>query len=180
VLMRAECEARAPAFVLITACVMAIASCGSSPQPPSPTDSPACRGGQYCVNVDVTGQVSGRLATAMPPGNFRVICTVLPKPNPAWVAHVFGTLQGGTWLLVVQAGKYTAPASYSAIVTLGKLASGSAGTTTSADYVGDGTVVVGSGGTSASMTANLRAQQGAGKAIHVGGTISCDKLAIQN
>jgi hypothetical protein len=174
--MGADHNAGARAYVLVTVCALVIASCGSTPKLQSPS---TCEGGHYCVGVDVTGQLSGRLATAPAPGNFRAICTVLPKPHTAWVAHVYGTLQRGTWLLVVQTNQYTGPASYSANVTLGKLVSGTSKTTTSDNYIGQGTAKVGAGKTSADITADLNAQPG-GKAIHLSGILSCDKFTTQD
>jgi hypothetical protein len=174
VLIGAERDVRARASILI-ASALAIASCGSS-SPPQPSP---CSGGHYCVGVNATGQLNGELTTALPPGNFRAICTVLPKPNVAWVAHVYGALQGATWLLAVQTVQYTGPATYNATVTLGKLPSGKSSVAPSTNYVGQGTAIVGAGGTSAGLTADLKAQAG-GMSIHLSGTLSCDKLTVQD
>lgn len=169
----AERDVRARASILM-ACALAIASCGSSsPSLPSPC------GGHYCVGVNVTGQLNSELTTALPPGNFRAICTVLPKPKVAWVAHVYGALQGATWLLAVQTVKYTGPATYNATVTLGKLPTGKSSVAPSSNYVGQGTAIVGAGGTSAGLTADLKARAG-GKSIHLSGSLSCDKLTVQD
>ncbi len=127
----------------------------------------------------MTGQIGGQLGTATPPSNFRAICTVLPKPNTAWVAHVYGDLQGVVWVLVVQTLGYTGPASYTATMTLGKVPSGSASTDPSANYVGQGTANVVAGAESAVITANLKSQAG-GKAIQLSGSVSCDKLTVQD
>jgi hypothetical protein len=131
------------------------------------------------VHLHASGAVKGDLDTAPPPGNLRVQCTVLPKPTQAWVAHVYGFLDG-TWLIVVQTTPYSAPGRYTATVSLGRLSPGGTSVSPANDYVGEGSVVVGAGEISAHLTADVKTRGTSPATVHVDGTLSCANLTKQD
>ena len=159
---------------------LVLSSCtGSSNPKPNTTEAAACIAGTYCVNFSVTGDVKGTLITAKAPKNFQAQCTVTPKPKPAWVAHVFGGLDGATWLLSATTLPYSKPGTYSATITLGKLGQAATGVAAVKTYVGRGTVLVATGAIAASITANLRLQP-SGQTIHIDGSLSCSRFTKQD
>ena len=162
------------------AVVVGLAACGSSS--PQPAASGCTRGGTYCVSIEVTGSLSGHLATAHPPAGFAELCQQLSRPRVAWISHVYGTLNGEVWHLVVETSTYTGPGSYTALLTFGTVQP-ITGAVTSVPvdkdkYVGQGTATVGEGGASATLRGSLNIAS-SNRTISVSGSLSCQPAATK-
>jgi hypothetical protein len=131
------------------------------------------------VSIDVTGAYSGHMTAAKPPGNFRAVCTELRRPKTAWVAHVFGTFSGHTWLLVVQTVGYSTPARYNASLTLGRLALATSGVSATVTYVGQGSATIAADQRSAGISGTLKTAPGA-TALLLSGSLSCAQISLSH
>ena len=151
--------------------IIALAACGAAS---TPTPFPDCKGGQYCVSLVLVGHMNGYMTSAQAPSNFRAICAeppTPPKPTKTWLAHLFGSYGGSTWLISVQSATYQGPGTYPATISLGKLA-GTSVVSAPETYFGSGTATVKADAASAQISAKLALKSGQ-NAVSVSGTVSC-------